>query len=93
MLLNGEKAAPDTPLKDGDVITRFEAATVSVTINGAAAELPARADGKPLLFLDVAALFADDPTLLMSSAHTATLNGRIARLDEAVRDGDEIVLE
>lgn len=93
VLLNGEKAAPDTPLKDGDVITRFEAATVSVTINGAAAELPARADGKPLLFLDVAALFADDPTLLMSSAHTATLNGRIARLDEAVRDGDEIVLE
>ncbi len=45
------------------------------------------------IFLDVAKAFADDPTELLAHAGTITLNGRIARLDEVLHDGDVIVIE
>lgn len=93
VLLNGKKASPDTVLKENDVITAAEPEDISLTINGVTASFPARADGKPLIFLDVAAVFSDDPTRLLASAKTATVNGKMARLDEAVHDGDVIVIE
>ena len=64
-----------------------------ITVNGIQAEFPAREDGNPPIFLDVAAAFSDDPTGLLSSAQTITVNGKIARLDEEIHDGDVIVIE
>lgn len=65
----------------------------TITVNGIEAEFPVRADGKPPIFLDVAAAFSDNPTELLSSATTITLNGKIARLDEIIHSGDIIVIE
>ena len=64
-----------------------------ITVNGIEAEFPAREDGKPPIFLDVAATFSDDPTELLTSARTVTVNGKIARLDEEIHNGDVIVIE
>lgn len=64
-----------------------------ITVNGIEAEFPPREDGKPPIFLDVAAAFSDDPTELLASAQTITVNGKIARLDEEIHDGDVIVIE
>jgi len=65
----------------------------TITVNGIEAEFPVRADGKPPIFLDVAAAFSDDPTELLKSAMTITLNGKMARLDEVIHSGDVIVIE
>lgn len=64
-----------------------------ITVNGIEAEFPMRGDGSAPIFLDVAAAFSDDPTELLASARTVTLNGKIARLDEEIRSGDVIVIE
>ena len=64
-----------------------------ITVNGIEAEFPPREDGKPPIFLDVAATFSDDPTELLASANTVTVNGKIARLDEEIHDGDVIIIE
>lgn len=64
-----------------------------ITVNGIETEFPARSDGSAPIFLDVAAAFSDDPTELLASATTITVNGKIARLDEEIRDGDVIVIE
>lgn len=66
---------------------------VRITVNGIEAEFPAREDGTPPIFLDVAATFSDNPTELLTSAATVTVNGKIARLDEEIHDGDIIVIE
>ena len=63
------------------------------TVNGIEAEFPAREDGTPPIFLDIAATFSDNPTELLTSAATITVNGKIARLDEEIHDGDIIVIE
>lgn len=65
----------------------------TITVNGIRAEFPGRADGKPPIFLDVARAFSDDPTALLSHSGTITINGRIARLDEEIHNGDVIVIE
>lgn len=64
-----------------------------ITINGIETQFPLRVDGKAPIFLDVAAAFSDDPTRLLSSAGTITINGKIARLDEEIHNGDVIVIE
>lgn len=64
----------------------------TITVNGIQAQFPRRADGKPPIFLDVARAFSDDPTALLSHADTITVNGRIARLDEEIHNGDVIVI-
>ena len=64
-----------------------------ITVNGIETEFPARSDGSAPIFLDVAAAFSDDPTELLASATTITVNGKIARLDEEIRNGDVIVIE
>ncbi len=68
-------------------------ANPTITVNGIEAEFPVRADGKPPIFLDVAAAFSDNPTELLKSAATITLNGKMARLDEVIHSGDVIVIE
>ncbi|MDE6733224.1 MAG: pilus assembly protein PilM [Oscillospiraceae bacterium] len=70
-----------------------KSAGVRITMNGIEAEFPAREDGTPPIFLDVAATFSDNPTELLTSAATVTVNGKIARLDEEIHDGDVIVIE
>lgn len=64
-----------------------------ITINGIQTVFPVRADGKPPIFLDIAAAFSDNPTDLLKSANTVTVNGKIARLDEVIHSGDIIVIE
>lgn len=109
VLLNGNKAAEDTALSEGDVITEDNTqgvseeapaentaatpAEVNITINGIPAPFPMREDGTLPIFLDVAAAFSDDPTSLLAHASVITLNGKIARLDEQIHDGDVIVIE
>lgn len=66
---------------------------VRITVNGIEAEFPARTDGNAPIFLDVAATFSDNPTELLASAKTITVNGKIARLDEEIHSGDVIVIE
>lgn len=108
VLLNGIPAEDDTPLRENDVITAAspdltrepqesdnaaDNGSIAITVNGITADFPKRADGKPLIFLDVAAVFSDDPTRLLSQAGTITVNGKIARLDEEINNGDVIVIE
>lgn len=64
-----------------------------ITVNGIEAEFPIRTDGNPPIFLDIATAFSDDPTALLASAQTITINGKIARLDEEIHNGDVIVIE
>ena len=104
-LVNGAAANGDAALSDGDVITRVETAqpeaqaapatpeALTITVNGITADFPARPDGKPTIFLDVAAAFCDDPTALLAGSSSVTINGRIARLDEQIKSGDVIVID
>ena len=64
-----------------------------VVINGVEAEFPLREDGSLPIFLDVARVFADDPTELLTHAAVVTINGKMARLDEVLHNGDIIVIE
>lgn len=64
-----------------------------ITVNGIETQFPLREDGRAPIFLDVAAAFSDDPTKLLARADTITINGKIARLDEEIHDGDVIVIE
>ena len=64
-----------------------------ITVNGIEAEFPMRADGSPPIFLDIATAFSDNPTALLASAKTITINGKIARLDEEIHNGDVIIIE
>lgn len=104
-LLNGSPAAADTVLSDGDKVT-FAApeapevpeapeqpeSGIPITFNGSPAVFPAK-PGQPPIFLDILAAFSDDPTGLLSSSATVTINGRLARLDEVIKPGDVIVIE
>lgn len=65
----------------------------TITVNGIEAVFPERADGKPPIFLDIAAAFSDNPTELLKNANTVTVNGKMARLDEVIHSGDVIVIE
>lgn len=76
-------AASESAAKSGPV----------VVINGVEAEFPLREDGSMPIFLDVAAVFADDPTELLTHAAVVTINGKMARLDEVLHNGDVIVIE
>lgn len=107
--LNGEAANGSEVLRSGDVIERAAQITEEtapaeetavqptenpkITINGIETQFPLRDDGKAPIFLDVAAAFSDDPTKLLSQAGTITINGKIARLDEEIHNGDVIVIE
>lgn len=95
--VNGSPAALDTLLSDGDIITRAESSapenSISITVNGITADFPVRADGKPAIFLDVAAAFCDNPTTLLARSSNVTINGKIARLDEEINNGDVIVID
>lgn len=82
-----EPASKPVPQKEA------ESGNPIVNINGLDAEFPLREDGSLPIFLDVARAFADDPTELLAHARTITLNGRIARLDEVLHNGDVIVIE
>lgn len=104
VLLNGNKAAADSVLHSGDVITKDENASadlsqpkktdsIAITVNGISANYPLKSDGKLPIFLDVAAAFSDNPSEMLAHTTTVTVNGRIARLDEELHNGDVIVIE
>ncbi len=66
---------------------------ISISFNGIPSIFPSREDGRAPIFLDIAAAFADDPTSLLKSSSVLTVNGKMARLDEEIHDGDIIVIE
>ncbi|MCH5204394.1 MAG: pilus assembly protein PilM [Oscillospiraceae bacterium] len=70
-----------------------KSAGTTIIVNGIASVFPLREDGKQPIFLDIATAFSDNPTELLSKAKTITVNGKIARLDEVIYDGDVIVIE
>lgn len=80
---------PETPV----VSTASGSSGPVVVINGVEAEFPLREDGSMPIFLDVAKVFADDPTELLTHAAVVTINGKMARLDEVLHNGDVIVIE
>ena len=92
-----EKPAPAEKAENPAPVEKTEKAVEQgntlITVNGIETHFPPRADGKPPIFLDVAAAFSDDPTKLLSRAETITINGKIARLDEEIHNGDIIVIE
>ena len=68
---------------------------IPIVFNGAPAVFPSDPEngGRPPIFLDILAAFTDDPTGLLSRSETVTINGKTARLDEAIHSGDVIVIE
>lgn len=84
-----QTAVSDTPA----VQTSEKSSGITITVNGIKSVFPERTDGNPPIFLDVVAVFSDNPTELLKTADTVTVNGKIARLDEVIHDGDCIVIE
>lgn len=78
-----QKAAPE-PHAEPDGIP--------IVFNGMPAVFPAKAGQQPI-FLDILAAFSDDPTGLLAGSANVTINGKLARLDEVIRPGDEIVID
>lgn len=78
-----QEAAPE-PLAEPDGIP--------IVFNGMPAVFPAKAGQQPI-FLDILAAFSDDPTGLLAGSANVTINGKLARLDEVIRPGDEIVID
>ena len=99
--VNGESQSPEYTLRDGDVITSApeEAPAqestedgVPIVFNGMPAVFPTEPGRQPV-FLDILAAFSDDPTGLLAGSSTVMINGKLARLDEVIHPGDEIVIE
>lgn len=88
-----ERVQPPVSVPEQDTPAEHEHIGPMITVNGIETEFPTRGDGKPPIFLDVAAAFSDDPTELLAHAGTITVNGKIARLDEEIHNGDVIVIE
>lgn len=65
---------------------------IPIVFNGMPAVFPAKAGQQPI-FLDILAAFSDDPTGLLAGSANVTINGKLARLDEVIRPGDEIVID
>lgn len=105
-LLNGSHAEAGQALSDGDEITTRKAEIpaeapqeaapepdgIPIVFNGMPAVFPAKAGQQPI-FLDILAAFSDDPTGLLAGSENVTINGKLARLDEVIRPGDEIVID
>ena len=65
---------------------------VPIVFNGMPAVFPMEPGRQPV-FLDILAAFSDDPTGLLAGSSTVMINGKLARLDEVIHTGDEIVIE
>ena len=90
------ETVPAEPAAEAAPVETVPAAETSgpvVVINGVEAEFPLREDGSLPIFLDVATMFADNPTELLTHAAVVTINGKMARLDEVLHNGDVIVIE
>ncbi|MCH5196254.1 MAG: pilus assembly protein PilM [Oscillospiraceae bacterium] len=83
----------ETPAEEHDEKPEEKPQGTTVIVNGITSVFPLREDGKQPIFLDIATAFSDNPTELLSRANTITVNGKIARLDEVIYDGDVIVIE
>ncbi|MDE7194604.1 MAG: hypothetical protein K2O14_11630, partial [Oscillospiraceae bacterium] len=66
---------------------------IAISFNGMECTFPLPEEGRQPIFLDIASAFSDDPTTLLAHSNIITVNGRFARLDEEIHDGDVIVIE
>lgn len=93
--LNGAAADGSESLKAGDVIERAaeKSGGIEIVFNGQSVTFPLGENGKEPIFLDILAAFSDNPTQLLAHSEKITINGKIARLDDKIFRGDEIVIE
>jgi len=70
-----------------------EADIIHVIFNGEPAKFPIQNKEREPIFLDLLGAFLENPTTLLASATTTTINGKMARLGEVIHDGDEIIIE
>ena len=66
---------------------------IAISFNGMECTFPLPEEGRQPIFLDIASAFSDDPTTLLAHSNIITINGKFARLDEEIHDGDVIVIE
>lgn len=66
---------------------------IAITFNGMDCTFPLPEDGRQPIFLDIASAFSDDPTTLLAHSGVITINGKFARLDEEIHNGDVIIIE
>ena len=66
---------------------------IAISFNGMECTFPLPDGGRQPIFLDIASAFSDDPTTLLAHSDIITINGKFARLDEEIHDGDVIVIE
>ena len=66
---------------------------IAISFNGMECTFPMPEEGRQPIFLDIASAFSDDPTTLLAHSNIITINGKFARLDEEIHDGDVIVIE
>ncbi len=90
-----EPAVPNVPNVPTimPMVNRIPQDGIPITFNGMPAIFPIRADGRAPIFLDIAAAFSQDPSGMLARSTTITINGKIARLDEEIHDGDVIVIQ
>lgn len=94
VITSAEEPQPeDVPVQEQAQATHTEEQEgVPIVFNGMPGVFPVK-DGRQPVFLDILAAFSDDPTGLLAGSATVTINGKLARLDEVIRPGDEIVIE
>lgn len=92
VFLNGAAADRNTALSEGDEITKGQSNVLPIILNGSSVEFPAK-PGQTTIFLDILAAFSDEPSKLLSGSANITLNGKIPRMDEEIKPGDEIIIE
>lgn len=102
ILRDGDEISTQTAKEAPDVLSetaessenpkKTEGAGVPIIFNGMSVTFPAEAGRQPV-FLDILAAFSDDPTGLLAGSATVTINGKLARLDETIHPGDDIVID
>lgn len=103
LMINGAAASGSQRLNAGDVITAAAPEVqpvqipstdgIEIVFNGQDAVFPQPEGGREPIFLDILAAFSDNPTQLLAHSDRITINGKIARLDDKIHGGDEIVIE
>lgn len=84
--------APDAPDAPAAQVEQDVSNGIPITFNGSPAVFPTKPGQQPI-FLDILAVFSDDPTTLLANSKTVTINGKTAKLSEVIHSGDEIIIE
>ncbi|MBQ4165723.1 MAG: hypothetical protein IJD85_05310, partial [Oscillospiraceae bacterium] len=92
-IITMQKQNSEEQLVNVAVSADTESDIIHVIFNGEPAKFPIQNKEREPIFLDLLAAFSENPTTLLASAATTTINGKMARLGEVIHDGDEIIIE